>query len=363
MARGFSRGGGGGGRSGGSGGGFSFGGGSSRSSGGFSFGSSSSSSRRDRDYDSYSGGHYHRRPRRPWHVPMFGRTIIITPGIRSAFSFLLIIFVFAIILCVTWGRTVGGYADNIKDQKELVEYYETYDKDYKTLIKNVNDGKAGFEKQTFDITPFYNSSTNDFNWSYVGYSDPTEPGIYDIDLYRNGQEYYFILYEYTWGGQPYTDWTFAQYTEYQLLDIIRDGGTIEIGVGKLTNTASGDDGIYAMNMDYSLEKNQEYQYEVASLKSLKSMKNRHLFMCLGAGAVAALILTGMIVYVVKKYKSAKVKEDLENKKTEAEIAEAKAQAEIAEKKAEQMNRVCKYCGANVPDGEETCPGCGSREFE
>ena len=35
----------------------------------------------------------------------------------------------------------------------------------------------------------------------------------------------------------------------------------------------------------------------------------------------------------------------------------------AEKKAEQMNRVCKYCGANVPDGEETCPGCGSREFE
>ena len=60
-----------------------------------------------------------------------------------------------------------------------------------------------------------------------------------------------------------------------------------------------------------------------------------------------------------------VKEDeqLYQQKKQAETQEAQAKAEMAEKQANQVGRVCKYCGANVPDGEETCPGCGSREFE
>ena len=84
MARGFSRSGGGS-RSGGSGGGFSFGGGG----GGFSFGGSRSSSRSSGgSYSSGShGGHYHRRPRHPWHVPMFGRTVIVSTRAQSIFSF------------------------------------------------------------------------------------------------------------------------------------------------------------------------------------------------------------------------------------------------------------------------------------
>ena len=136
MARGFSRGGGGGGRSGGSGGGFSFGGGGgSRSSGGggFSFGRSSSSSSRSYDrHDDY----YRRppRPRRPWRVPMFGRTVIISTGARSIFSFLIVVFAIACFMTVIFGRFTAAYNTDIKEQKLIIAEYETRDKDYMKII-------------------------------------------------------------------------------------------------------------------------------------------------------------------------------------------------------------------------------------
>ncbi len=368
MARGFSRGGGGGGRAGGSGGGFSFGGGggSSRSSGGggFRFSSSSSSSSSGGHYhSSYGGGHYHRRPRHPWHVPMFGRTVIVSTRAQSFFSMFLVILLFCGAMCFFNAKSVGYYANQIKDQKAIVQQFETYDEDYMTLIKGAEEGT--YEVQEFDITPYWNATLQKFDYVYYsGSYDPTEPGIYDMNFYHNGQEYFFIVYSYEYNGQPYTDWTFAQYSEYKLKDILaKNAGKIKIAVGELSNTASGDDGIYAMNMDYSLEANQEYQYEVYHLDYLKSERNSNILTALIFGGVDALIIAAIVLYVVKKYKQAQRKNDAEIEKIQAETAEAQANATIAEEKAKQLNRKCQYCGASVPDGDDMCPACGSRYFE
>ena len=358
MARGFSRGGGssgGGGFSGGGSRGGSFGGGGGGFSfgGGFSRGSSSSSG-------SYSGHHHHHtpRPRRPWRVPMFGRTVIISTGAQSAFSLFLVVFLIACFVCVTFGRSVGYMNTEIKDQQTLIASYETRDKDYKTLIQGAKNGT--YELQYFDISQYYNDYTKTFNFkTYNGNYDPTTPGIYDWDFYRDGQEYFFIVYEYEYNGQVETDWTFVQYTAYQLKDILvktDHPGEIEIAVGYLTNTESKDDGVYAMNTDYSLEANQEYHYEVWTLENMKADRNNNLWVAIGAGAVAGLIIAGVIFYLVKKYKNAQ-------KQVDADIAKTEAETKLAEEQAKQINRICDYCGASVPDGEDDCPACGSRFFK
>lgn len=354
MARGFSRGGGGGG--GRSGGGFSFGGGGSRSSGGgFSFGGGSS---RRSSSSSYSGGsyHHHHRPRRPWHIPMFGRTVVVSTGAQSIFSFLIIVFIFATFLCVNFGRFAGSYNMDIKDQKSVIAKYEAYDKDYNTLINGAKNGT--YEIQYFDINEFYNSTTKQFTTrTHYGSGDPTIPGIYDDNFYRDNQEYFYIVFEYTYNGSTYTDFTFFQYTKYQLEDIVKyEDGKLEIAVGRLTNTASKDDGVYAINMDYSLTANQDYQYEKYLLEDYKDSRNRYLWISIIAGVVLAGIIGGVVFYLVKQYKTAQKKADAEIQKTEAET-------KLAEEKAKQMNRTCEYCGCDVPDGADVCPGCGSRFFE
>ena len=360
MARGFSRGGGGGGRSGGSSGGFSFGGGGGRSGGGFSFGSSrSSSSSSSRSYggSSYGGSHhYHRRPRRPWHIPMFGRTVIVSTRAQSFFSMFIMLIIFATAMCFFNARSVGYYTAEIKDQKSLVQEYETRDKDYRKLIDGAKNGT--YEIQKFDISQFWDESKNDFKYkNYDWDSDPTQVGIYDGDFYHNKLEYFFIVYNYTYNSNTNIEWTFFQYTKSQLIDI-KDAkdGYLEIAVGYLTNTASKDDGVYAMNMDYTLEANQEYQYELYVLDDLKSEKNSKLLTALIFMGIDLLIVGGIVFYLVKKYKTAQ-------RKADAEIAKTEAETKLAEEQAKQINRTCDYCGASVPDGEDACPACGSRIFE
>lgn len=370
MARGFSRGGGGGGRSGGSGGGFSFGGGGgSRSSGGgFSFGGgwSSGSSSSSRDYDRHDH-HYHRprRPRGPWRVPMFGRTVIVSTGARSVFSFLIFVFAIAFFTCVSFGRFAANNSRNIKEQQLIIQEYETRDKDYKKLIAGAETNGGTYAVQEFDISKYYNEQLQMFTTKiYSGNYDPTTPGIYDMSFYRNGQKYYFIVYEYFYNGKAYTDWTFAQYTKYQLEDILKyNDGKIDIVVGYLTGTASNDDGVWAMNMDYTLEANQEYQYEVYLLDNYKENRSTYIIAIVASAGTMALILGGVVLYLVKKWKVAQKKADLENQKAEAEVAEAEARAEVAEAAANKVNRFCMYCGNPIPDGGDVCPTCGSRQFE
>ena len=212
--------------------------------------------------------------------------------------------------------------------------------------------------QYFDINEFYNSTTKTFTTrTHYGSGDPTVPGIYDDNFYRDNQEYFYIVFEYTYNGSTYTDFTFFQYTKYQLEDIVKyEDGKLEIAVGRLTNTASKDDGVYAINTDYSLTANQDYQYEKYLLEDYKDSRNRYLWISIISGVVLAGIIGGVVFYLVKQYKTAQKKADAEIQKTEAET-------KLAEEKAKQINRTCEYCGASVPDGDETCPGCGSRFFE
>ena len=356
MARGFSRGGSGGGFGGGS------SGGGSRSSGGGGFGMSfgGGSSHRSHDYDHHNNYHRPPRPRRPWHIPMFGRTVVVSTRAQSFFSLFIILILFATVMCYFNARSVGYYQAEIKDQQALIQQYETYDKDYRELIDNAGEGKK-YNIHLFDITEFYNESKGDFNYrTYSGNTDPTTPGIYDGNFYRDGQEYFFIVFEYpTANGGMTTDFTFAQYTKYQLKDLLvkeNNPGYLEIAYGTLTNTHSKDDGVYAMNMDYTLAANQEYQYELYHLEELKSEKNSKLLTAIIFLAVDLLIVGGIVLYVVKKYK-------LAQKQTEAEIEKTEAETKLAEEKAKQINRTCDYCGASVPDGEDMCPACGSRYFK
>ena len=262
----------------------------------------------------------------------------------------------------TWIKSIIVKVKNSENGEEVKNYEAVLNgENWKVEInKNQESGyelKDGtYEIQEFDISEFCVNNKFDYI-NYNGNYDPTEPGIYDMDFYRDGQEYFFIVYEYTYNGTPQTDWTFAQYTEYQLKDIIVEkDGIIEIAVGKLTNTASGDDGVYAMNMDYSLEANQEYNYEVYYLNQLKSEKNSKLLTALAFGAVDLLIVGGIVLYLVKKYKTAQ-------RKADAEIAKTEAETKLAQEQAKQINRICDYCGASVPDGEDMCPACGSRIFK
>ena len=359
MARGFSRGGGGGGRSGGSGGGFSFGGGGrSSGGGGFSFNFGGGSSRRSNDYDRHDGydRHYNRRPRRPWHIPMFGRTVIVSTRAQSFFSMFIVLIIFATAMFYFNARAVGWHTADIKEQKQIVQKFETYDKDYTKLIEGAKNGT--YEIQYFDIAQFWNGTSFETK-NYVNDDFPGGVGIYDIDFYRNGQEYFFIYFEYDDNGVTKYEDTFTQYTMDQLEDMLTDSnnpGKLAIAVGKLTNTASKNDGVFAMNMDYSLEANQDYQYEVSELNRMKSEKNSKLLTALGFGAVDLLIIGGIVFYLVKKYRNAQ-------RKADADIAKTEAETKLAEEQAKQINRVCDYCGASVPDGEDMCPACGSRVFE
>ena len=167
------------------------------------------------------------------------------------------------------------------------------------------------------------------------------------------------MFEFNDGVNDKTDWTFTQYTKYQLEDILSDPnnpGKIAIAVGRLTNTASNDDGIWAINMDYSLESNQDYHYEVSELARMKTQKNSSLKTALIFLGVDLLIVGGIVFYLVKKFKTAQ-------RKADAEIAKTEAETKLATEQAKQINRTCDYCGASVPDGEDACPACGSRIFE
>ena len=343
MARGFSHGGssgggGGGGRSFG-GGGFSFGG------GGFSFGSSSSrSSRRDRYDDHY----HHRPPRRPWRVSMFGRTVVITTGMRSFFLFGLIALFFFGFVFITNVRGLRYYKEDIAESEAMIQKYEDYSV---TFLDIINKAESGNYANYKIVEGTFDASRQISNYG----SDPTIPGVYK-SLYYNGAYHYFIVYTYTSvDGTTQTDSTFTQY-------LIQDvqGGTdekIDIACAKIGHE------YWAINTDYTLEKNIDYQKEKQYLKSCESSYKSAVKTVVVYAVVFAVILGIIIAVAVYKIKRAKKKNELEDAKKEAEIAEAQAKAETAQKVADQTGRVCKYCGMDVPDGADCCPGCGARDYE
>lgn len=346
MARGFSHSGRSGGGGGSRGGGFSFGGGSRSSGGGFRSSSSSSSS--------YGGHHssYHRPrgPRRPWNIPMFGRTVVIAPGTQFLFYILAIVMIFSVIMFSSNVKAIGWKGDEVKAQQEYVEKYETYSETFLDVIEKGQANKADPTKHTN-----YRVETVTFPVVYRTWYNESNPqtGYYKAFNFE-GAEYYFIVYEYmAVDGTTKVDSTFAQY----YFQDIPTNGQIEIAHAKIGSE------YWAINTDYSLEHNMDYQYDKALLEDLKSDRNGTIISTIIYGALVAGAVLIVVLVVVKKFKNAQKKADLENQKTEAEIAEAKAKAEVAEAQAQKVGRTCKYCEATIPDGADVCPACGSRFFE
>ncbi|MBQ4542507.1 MAG: hypothetical protein IJA23_06675 [Clostridia bacterium] len=348
MARGFSRGG----RSGGGGGGFSFGGGG----GGFraGFGSSGSSYNRGSSYGS-SHSSRPRGPRRPWRMHFFGRTVILAGPAQTLLSLLLGALIFAIVFLVGIFGNLGTTKEYMAESEEMIAKYEEYDEVYSTIIERAENGDDGY----------YIVDAEFRNVKYTSYGDdPTSTGYYLTDYYEKGEYYYFIVYEFEYhandtvgqskANKTWNDSTFIEFTTYGVRDL---SGTIEVAYTRV------DGEVWAINTSYSLERNKDYQVEKDYLEDLTESKKSYTKMIVIAFVVIGVVVLIAVLFFVKKYKQAKKDQAVKDAKDEAEIAEARANAELAEAKASQVGRKCKYCGADVPDGDDVCPACGSRQFE
>ena len=172
MARGFShsgRSGGGGGSRGGSFGSF---GGGSRSSGGFSFGSSSRSSSSGSYHSSSYHHHHHHRPRGPWHIPMFGRTVVVTTGNQFLLYILTLALLFTTIMLSSNVKAIGWKGDEVKAQQEYVLKYEEYSEKFLDVIAKAKANKADPTKYTD-----YRLETVSFPNVYRTYYNESNPSV------------------------------------------------------------------------------------------------------------------------------------------------------------------------------------------
>lgn len=346
MARGFSRGG----RS--SGGGFS---GGSFSGGGFraGFGGNGSSYNRGSSSGNYNDGP--RAPRRPWRMHFFGRTVILAGPAQTLLSLLFGVLIFAAIFLVGIVGNMSESKEFMTESKEIIAKYEEYDKVYSTIIDRAEAHQDGYYIVDAEFAMRKFTSYDD---------DPTLTGYYLTDYYEKAEYYYFVVYEFDYHaddeiGQAKTnktwnDSTFIEFTTYGIRDL---NGTIKVAYTYI------DGEVWAINTSYTLARNKDYQLEKDYLADLKDNQKTYTKMIIIASVVIVVVVLIAVLFIVKKYKQAKKDQAIQDAKNEAEVAEARAKAELAEAKASKVGRKCKYCGADVPDGDNICPACGSRQFE
>ena len=238
----------------------------------------------------------------------------------------------------------------------MIAKYEEYDVIYDTIIDRAENGDEGYYivQATFDDTKAI---------EYYG-DNPTKAGFYLTDYYEKGEYYYFIVYNFTYHAndtvgqskynKTWNDSTFIEFTNYGVKDL---GGTIEVAYTRI------DGEVWAINTSYSLERNKDYQVEKDYLADLEENRGSYVKMLVITGVVLAVIILIAVLFIKRKYKQAKRDQEVKAAKDEAEIAEARANAELAEAKASKVGRSCKHCGTDVPDGDDICPACGSRQFE
>lgn len=325
---------------------------SGHSSGGHSGGGHSGGSFGGHSYGGYGGAP--RGPRPPMRMHFFGRTVVLAGPAQWFMSILLGILALAIVFAVGMFGNYSQIKSVVTESKEMVEKYESYSAIYSNIITKAKAGTNGYYvvDATFAMHKFEDYS-----------NDPTESGYYVTDHYEKGQYYYFIVYNFNYHSSdtigatktnPYNDSTFLQFT----YDDIRDmNGTIEVAYTYI------DGKVWAINTDYTLEKNKDYQNEKDYYENSLGGKDACKKMIVVDVVIIVAIVAVLVLFVSKKYKQAKTDQEIKTAKSQAELAEAQANADIAEKKAQQVGRVCKYCGANVPDDADDCPSCGSRQFK
>lgn len=300
------------------------------------------------------GGGGPRGPRPPMRMHFFGRTVVLAGPAQWFMSILLGVLALGIVFSVGMFGNYSQIKTAVTESKEMIEKYESYSEIYSNIITKAKAGTDGYYvvNATFAMKKFEDYS-----------NDPTETGYYATDHYEKGQYYYFVVYNFNYHASdtvgatktnPYNDSTFLQFT----YDDIRDmNGTIEVAYTYI------DGKVWAINTDYTLAKNKDYDDEKIYYESVLDGKKTCKKMIVVDIIVIAIVVAVLAVFISKKYKQAQKDQDIKNAKSEAELAEAQAKADIAEKKAQQVGRVCKYCGASVPDGAEDCPACGSRQFK
>lgn len=317
----------------------------SHSSGG---GSSHSSSSRGFSSGGFSGGGV-RVPRAPWHWHFGGRTVVISTGKQNVFLAMLgalIVFIIATFGCL---GIKSGIKGQIKQQTANIEIFESDAEWYKNVITKAKSETG--EEEGYYLT------TATFDKKQILYYDESDPktGYYEYDTV-NGVYYFYIIYKYTnqKTGEVVTAETYAQFTSSQA-----QGWNGEIAYAY----SEEDSAWFAINTNYSLDKNMEYvkakQLLKSSNSSLKSMKVAFV-VCL----VVTIGLAVGFVFVTKNIiKKAKAEAAAEEAKQQAEIEEAKADAEEAKSRASKVNRYCSYCGCKISDDVDQCPSCGSRVFK
>ncbi len=313
----------------------SFRGSGSSRGGGFSFGGGSSSRRR------HGGGTF----------VFLGRPVSIDMGIwKGVVSIGMFVIFLGFLLIVSIGMS---YTSNVnlkyaKNQVTIMKEDAVY---YADLLQKADAEVDGYYKTTGHFTRTVRELDDD---DY----DMTRTGIYEWD-YVDGVMRYFVVYRYynVITGKETTAHTYATYSQANVSSLQSTG---EISIAYTYD--EGDASAYSINVGYSLEKNMEYK---AFLQD-KANYNKMFTIFIIADIVIAGLLILLVVCFVKKLKStlkvAKEKREAEAAKEQAEVEVAEAKADEAQRMAKQKGRVCAYCRADVPDGDEVCPGCGSRTF-
>lgn len=281
-----------------------------------------------------------------------------TPSRRRPTKYLII----AIILAFVASITMSIRTAFVNSSKEFNSSLAIMESDYYDYYKPMIEAVEGYETptalgQSVSCGNDYYKTYATFGQTYTSYGDnPTTPGAY-LDFTEDNISYYFIVYRYyDVVNDVYKIGT--TYTQFSANQCQALGGRIEIAYYSKVGVDS-----YSINTSYTSLETPEYEHYEEVAENNKDSAFGFLIVFIVELALIALFVF-LYIKKLKKYKQL-VKEDeaLYQQKQQAETQEAQAKAEEAQRIAKSKGRVCKYCGVDVPDGADSCPGCGSRDFE
>lgn len=276
-----------------------------------------------------------------------------TPSRRKPTGFLILAIITLFITFFTFSIR-NGFVHSAETQNKYIATMKSDWSEYKELFDKAEEQEALADT---DPTKTHFITTATFSQQkHTSYeANPTNPGIY-YDFTLNNVQYYFIVYSYfDASGASHTGTTYSQFSANQA-----DGFSSSIEVAY---TVDSNGQYVSMNTGYNLENCAEYKYRLAMVEANKQLAGRVII-----AIVVEILLIALFVFLfikkLKKYKALIAQDEVAyTQKQQAEVDEAQAKAEAAQAEADSKNRICAFCGSNVPDGETSCPACGSNTFE
>lgn len=279
-----------------------------------------------------------------------------TPSRRRPTVFLVLAIITLLITGFT-GMIRNGFIHTADKHNDTIAIMTADYEEYKDLFEKAEEQEVLSDSNPNKTHFITKGKFNRFKYSSYS-ANPSTPAAYE-DCMLNGIQYYFIVYEYKdVNNVIHKGTTYSQFSGNQVDGFVNGAyGEIEIAYTIV-------DGQYvSMNTSYKMETCAEYKYTLAMAESNKILASKVIWVIVGEVAIMALFVV-LYVLKLKKYRKL-VQEDeaLYQQKQQAETQEAQARAEEAQRIARSKGRVCKYCGVDVPDDANACPGCGSRDFE